>query len=256
MDKQLRQEWWVSLLGWSGVILFLSLIDTLHDLWVPDSDKLNNHPLWALQEWGLWLLFTPLLFRLLSRAAAKQQLTKRRYLQICTLIFINAMLCQALFDLAVLNDSIAYSLLYFAPVHPVVIFINVFIWQRYLALPQAQPEQAVSAAGHMLTIEQPEGAIRLSFDDIIQINSASNYVEVCTAERSWLKRGTLKDIETQLPQQMFVRTHRAHLVNIQHIARVKLKSSGSGYVELKSGRVVALSKAHKQAVRARLQNAA
>lgn len=256
MDKQLRQEWLVSLLGWSGVILFLSLIDTLHDLWVADSDKLNNHRLWALQEWGLWFLFTPLLFRLLNQSAARHQLTNRRCLQICALIFINAMLYQALFDLIVLDDSIAYSLLYFAPVHPVIIFINVFIWQRYLALPQAQPAQVDDAAGQMLTIEQPEGAMQLSYDDIIQINSASNYVEVCTAERSWLKRATLKDIETQLPRHMFVRTHRAHLVNIQHIARVRLKSSGSGYVELKSGRVVALSKAHKQAVRARLQNAA
>lgn len=256
MDKQLRKEWLVSLLGWSGVILFLSMIDRLHDLWVPDSNKLNNHPLWALQEWGLWLLFTPLLFRLLSQSAEQYKLNSRRYVQICSVIFVNAMLYQALFDLLVLNDSIAYSLLYFAPVHAVVIFINVFIWQRYLALPQTQLTQAVSTDGEMLTIEQPDGAMQLSFNDIIQINSASNYVEVCTAERSWLKRATLKDIETQLPQQMFIRTHRAHLVNVKHIARVRLKSSGSGYVELKNGREVALSKAHKQAVRACLQSVA
>lgn len=256
MNKQLRKEWLISCFGWSSVIVFLTISDRLYDLWVPAHDELNNHPLWALQEWGLWLLFTPLLFRLLSQAAAKHQLSKRRYLQICALIFINAMWWQALFDWAVLNDSIAYSLLYFAPVHAVAIFINVFIWQRYLALPSTQPAQAGSTAGEMLTIEQPDGAMQLCFNDIIQINSASNYVEVCTAERSWLKRATLKDIETQLPQQMFIRTHRAHLVNIQHIARVRLKTSGSGYVELKNGRVVALSKAHKQAVRARLQSAA
>ncbi|MDP2714624.1 LytTR family DNA-binding domain-containing protein [Rheinheimera sp.] len=256
MDKQLRQEWLVSLLGWSGVIIFLSLIDTLHDLWVPDSNKLNNYPLWALQEWGLWLLFTPLLFRLLSQSAAKHKLNNRRYLQICALIFLNTMLYQALFDLIVLNDSIAYSLLYFAPVHPVVIFINVYIWHRYVALPPVQLKQSDGIHCQTLAIEQPTGTIQLPCEDIIQINAASNYVEVCTAERSWLKRATLKDIETQLPQQMFIRTHRAHLVNIQHIASVRLKSSGSGFVELKSGRVVALSKAHKQAVRARLQNAA
>ncbi|MEH8016999.1 LytTR family transcriptional regulator [Rheinheimera muenzenbergensis] len=256
MDQQCRKEWLVSLLGWSGVIVFLSLIDKLHDLWVPEDDKLNNHPLWALQEWGLWLLFTPLLFRLLSQAADKHQLTKRRYLQICALLFINAMWCQALFDLIVLNDSIAYSLLYFAPVHALAIFSCAFIWQRYLALPQTQLVQADNADCQMLTIEQPEGAMQLRFDDIIQINAASNYVEVCTAERTWLKRATLKDIETRLPQQMFLRTHRAHLVNIQHIARVRLKSSGSGYVELKSGRVVALSKAHKHSVKARLQQVA
>lgn len=256
MDKQLRQEWLVTLLGWSGVILFLTVIDKLYDLWVPERDKLNNHPLWALQEWGLWYLLTPLLFRMLSQSAATRAMVTQRYALICSVVAVNALIYQSIFDLFVFKDSIAYSLLYFAPLYPVVIFINVFIWQRYLALPTGQPAPADSRAEQMLTIEQPDGAMQLCFNDIIQINSASNYVEVCTAERSWLKRATLKDIESQLPQQMFIRTHRAHLVNVQHIARIRLKSSGSGYVELKSGQVVALSKAHKQAVRARLQSAA
>lgn len=249
----------MSCLGWTGVIVFLTITDRLYDLWVPAQDELNNHPLWALQEWGLWYLLTPVLFRLLSQSAEADNLTSRRYMLICAVIFVTAMLYQAVFDLIVLNDSIAYSLLYFVPTHTLVVLISVFVWHRYIALPAVQTEQSAQTQNHssyMLAIEQSTGTMQLRCEDISHINSASNYVEVCTAERTWLKRATLKDIETQLPQHMFIRTHRAHLVNIQHIARVRLKSSGSGYVELKSGRVVALSKAHKQAVRTRLQNAA
>ncbi|MFT5546067.1 LytTR family DNA-binding domain-containing protein [Rheinheimera sp.] len=258
MKKQLYREWRVSLLGWSGVIIFLTFIDKLYDLWVPDEHELNNHPLWALQEWGLWYLLTPVLFRLLSQSVDVSSPINRHHVLICSVIVLNGLIYQAIFDFFIFKDSIAYTLLYFAPLHPVVVFINLFIWYRYVALPQESVDQRedIELCTQGLTIEQSNGAVMVPYEDISHINSASNYVEIFTAERAWLKRATLKDIEITLPRDMFIRTHRAHLVNIKLIERIALKASGSGHVVLKSGQIIALSKAHKQAVKACLQNAA
>lgn len=256
INEQLRKEWTWSLLGWSAVILFLTSIDKIYDWYVPEHLELDNQPWWAIQEWGLWYLLTPALFRLLSQANESNTLTSKRYALVCTLVFGNAMAYQGIFDLFVFRDTIAYSLLYFAPLYPLVIFINVFLWQRFIKPNRTADQDAVSHPNARLDIERPEGNVTLPFETIVNINSASNYVEVCTEEKTWLKRATLKEIEAQAPEGMFIRTHRSHLVNIAHIDSIRLKASGSGEVILKGGQHIALSKAHKQAVRACLQNAA
>lgn len=281
MKAQIRKEWQVALLGWSSVIVFLTAIDQLYDVWASPEHELNNHPLWALQEWGLWYLWTPLLFRLLSRHLGNRPLTSGRALTIYGLVFCNAMLYQAIFDLFVFKDSIAYSLLFFAPLHPLVIFINVFLWLRFLHTnsmqyavnlqpgigtmlqgPDADTESGASlqfaeaVTPDVILLDQTDGSLALPYTDIIQINAASNYVEICTTDRTWLKRATLKQIENLLPAELFVRTHRAHLVNIQFVERVTTKASGSGHVVLKCGQLVSLSKAHKHNVKARLQHVA
>lgn len=256
INKQLGKEWTWSFLGWSAVIIFLTTIDQLHDWYVPEALELDNHYWWAIQEWGMWYLLSPVLFRLLSKAHETHTLTNKRYALFCGVIFGNAMTYQCIFDLFVFKDTFAYTMLYFAPLYPLVIFINVFIWQRYLmpVAPNHQADEPVDAP--VLEIEHPEGNVQVPYEQIVHITSASNYVEVCTPEQTWLKRATLKDIETQLPNSMFIRTHRSHLVNIAHIERIRLKASGSGNVVLKSGLSIALSKAHKQAVRECLKNAA
>ena len=66
----------------------------------------------------------------------------------------------------------------------------------------------------------------------------------------------MKEIETKLPDNTFIRTHRSHLVNIKLIKKVTIKPSGSGYVVLSNDNAVALSKAHKKAVKTCLQQVA
>ena len=107
-----------------------------------------------------------------------------------------------------------------------------------------------------LVVEHNGQYIDIPYTEIIQFNSASNYVEICTTQQTWLKRTTLKDIEAKLPEGAFIRTHRSHLVNIKLIKKVTIKPSGSGYVILSNGHAVALSKAHKKAVKTYLQQAA
>lgn len=77
-------------------------------------------------------------------------------------------------------------------------------------------------------------------DSIDWIQSASNYVLLHCAGRSYPMRQTLSGLYQQLDPQMFVRVHRTAIVNL---TRVKaLQDSGELQVELEQGTVVAVSR--------------
>ncbi|MBQ4812687.1 LytTR family transcriptional regulator [Pseudoalteromonas luteoviolacea] len=248
MTEQVKKAWLISIGGWSALILFLTGTYILYDFAMPPAQQINNHPAWALQEWGIWYLITPVIFRLLDHYHAKQQLTQKRFIGILALMLCISMTYQSIFDLFVFNDSIAYTLLYFAPSHPLVLFVISFIWHTYL--------RAEHTADSSIEVEQGAKKSQLCYSDITHINSASNYVEFHTQKQQFLKRTTLKQVEQQLPDSQFIRTHRSHLVNLDFIERIQIKPSGSGLVLLKNGQSVALSKAFKPKVKARLKNAA
>lgn len=256
MDKQIHKEWQISSIGWSVVILFLTTIDAFYDLSVAPEDQLNNAWYWALQEWGLWFIITPLLFRALSLIEQQKRHITTFSLLTCIGTFIFAMGAQAIFDFYALNDPIPYTFLYFAPLHPLVIFVNIYLWQRLIKPKPAQLNVSQTEKQACITVEHNGRCIDIPCAHIIQFNSASNYVEICTAQKTWLKRATLKEIETKLPDNTFIRTHRSHLVNIKLIKKVTIKPSGSGYVVLSNDNAVALSKAHKKAVKTCLQQVA
>lgn len=61
---------------------------------------------------------------------------------------------------------------------------------------------------------------------------------------------TLGDVEELLPLEMFQRIHHSTLVNVTYIAQF-LRTDG-GYVVLKSGEKLSVSKAKKEMLMARL----
>ncbi|WP_081221112.1 LytR/AlgR family response regulator transcription factor [Pseudoalteromonas luteoviolacea] len=249
MTAQLKKEWFISCIGWSAFIFFMSATYVLYDWSVPPAEEINNRPWWALQEWGLWYLLTPVVFRLLTQHHLANKLTKQKFIHILALMLCISMTYQAIFDFWILCDPIPYTVLYFAPTHPVVLFVLSYLWHTFL-----RPDKSVHH--NTLEVESGNTTTQLSFNDITHINSASNYVELHTEQQHYLKRITLKQIEQQLPDSLFTRTHRSHLVNLDFVQRIQIKPSGSGLVLLKNGKVVALSKAFKPIVKAKLKHIA
>ena len=153
MDKQIRKEWQISSIGWSVVILFLTTIDAFYDLSVAPEDQLNNVWYWAIQEWGLWFIITPLLFRALSLIEQQKRHITTFSLIACIGTFIIAMGAQAIFDLYALNDPIPYTFLYFAPLHPLVIFVNIYLWQRLIKPKPSQLDVFQAEQQACITVE-------------------------------------------------------------------------------------------------------
>jgi two-component system, LytTR family, response regulator len=102
-----------------------------------------------------------------------------------------------------------------------------------------------------ISITTNKGISRLSLENIIRIQSSSNYSRIYFADNSYplTVAKILQWFEEHLPAEMFLRTHRTHLVNRQHIESVTLPAKR---LRLSNGEVISISKRRKQWVKDRI----
>jgi two-component system, LytTR family, response regulator len=105
----------------------------------------------------------------------------------------------------------------------------------------------------MISISIPtnKGISLLCLQNIIRIQSISNYSKIYFADKSHplTVAKVLHWFEEHLPAEMFLRTHRTHLVNKEHIINVILSSQK---MQLSNGEQIGISKRRKQWVKQRL----
>ncbi len=66
-----------------------------------------------------------------------------------------------------------------------------------------------------LTVRHKGDIVRVPFRDIMFLKANSVYVEIHTAQSSYLHRASLKALSKLLPDN-FVRVHRSYIVNLEH----------------------------------------
>lgn len=72
-----------------------------------------------------------------------------------------------------------------------------------------------------LWLKTDAGHVKISFDEILWIESLDNYIKVhLTGERAKLIRMTMKAIQEALPPTKFIRVHRSYLVAISKIRQI------------------------------------
>jgi len=59
--------------------------------------------------------------------------------------------------------------------------------------------------------------IKISFDEILFIESLSDYIKIHLVDKSVVTRETISNIEAKLPQKDFVRVHRSFIVSLANI---------------------------------------
>jgi two-component system, LytTR family, response regulator len=91
----------------------------------------------------------------------------------------------------------------------------------------------VKTAGKIKIIPLPE---------IFYLEAADDYVKIHTKEGTFLKNKTMGSFEKTLDQQLFVRTHRSYIVNIQEITRLDPYEKENYVAILKSGTKIPVSK--------------
>jgi len=87
-------------------------------------------------------------------------------------------------------------------------------------------------------------------DDILWVESAGNYVNLCLAARQVLHRIPLSRLETLLDPSLFVRVHRGTIVRRDQIGTLATVGDGSYRLTLRCGAQVAVSERYVGAVRA------
>lgn len=70
------------------------------------------------------------------------------------------------------------------------------------------------------------------FDDVLYISAKNNYCEIVTTKRKYLAYLTMSCMEQKLPNNLFVRVHRSHIVAIKQIAWINGSKLAIGEQEI------------------------
>lgn len=84
--------------------------------------------------------------------------------------------------------------------------------------------------------------VPLSVDDIAWIEAAGDYIAAHTGGTPHLLHLSLNSIGERLDPNRFVRIHRAHIVNLDHVVGFRRETSGQLVAELKGGRTLQVSR--------------
>jgi DNA-binding LytR/AlgR family response regulator len=81
---------------------------------------------------------------------------------------------------------------------------------------------------------------RISFDEILYVESIKDYVNIRTGDQEYIVLDTLKSMELQLPESSFVRIHKSFIINLNQI-----KSLGSKKVTLVSDQEIPIGESFR-----------
>lgn len=98
-----------------------------------------------------------------------------------------------------------------------------------------------------LIIKRGQEVIKIPIDDIYYVESAGNYINICTVEGSEKYRDTLTNIEEELVGKTFIRCHKGYLVNTKHMERFR-----NGELQLADGTVIPIGRSFEKDVKRKI----
>lgn len=87
--------------------------------------------------------------------------------------------------------------------------------------------------------------------DIESLQASGNYVNLRVRGRDYPLRSTIAALEARLDPARFLRVHRSHIVNIDHLAMIEPLDTGDARLHLKDGSTLPCSRRYRNAVRER-----
>ena len=102
------------------------------------------------------------------------------------------------------------------------------------SLSPSQSQRIVVKSGSKIKI--------IPVQDIFYLEAADDYVKIHTTEGYFLKNKTMNHFEQALDPQLFVRSHRSYIVNIQQITRIDPYEKDNHVAVLRSGAKVPVSR--------------
>jgi two-component system LytT family response regulator len=93
-----------------------------------------------------------------------------------------------------------------------------------------------------------EGLEFIEVEEILRLESSGNYTEVYTSDnRKLLISKTMKDIASKLPEDLFIRPHNSHIINLQFIKKY-IRGNG-GQIILTDDSNIPVSRSNKDMIK-------
>ena len=102
--------------------------------------------------------------------------------------------------------------------------VKPFTYQRFnkaIAKVNKIRESLQTANNDFFYIKHNGKMLQVSFKDVVYIEAMSDYVDIHTATERFVIYSTMKAMESQFPQNHFIRVHRSYIVRIDQIKEIK-----------------------------------
>lgn len=100
---------------------------------------------------------------------------------------------------------------------------------------------------HFIFVRSDRKMVKVNFDEILYVESLSDYVKIHTDKKAIVTRETITNIEAKLPQNQFLRIHRSYIVSIKNI-----ESYTNEYIEIKN-KALPISRSYKESILRKLE---
>lgn len=103
-------------------------------------------------------------------------------------------------------------------------------------------EKVNEIASEFFFVRSERKMVKINYDEILYIESLSDYVKIHQETKTIVTRETITNIEAKLPQAQFLRIHRSYIVAVKSI-----ESYTNEFVEIKS-KALPISRTYKESI--------
>lgn len=112
---------------------------------------------------------------------------------------------------------------------------------------QIETRPQPSETNDFIFVRSDRRMLKITFKDIIYIESLSDYLKIHLKDQSIITRETISAIEAKLPQKDFLRIHRSYIVNLTNI------ESFTNEEMIVNGKALTISRSYKKDVITKLE---
>lgn len=247
-----------SFIGWGAYMSYLAIYCLFYTGVVDSAPiELAESFIWVLREWGIWLVLTPLVCAALRALHSSTSKCNRSELGRCyTLLGMSALTTALIYRVSIDvygGADLAESAVYFFPKHAKALVLIVLAWhlarKNEHAGTDTHSSQTPRTVSETLLVFKGRHESLIRVDQIDVISAAGNYVDIRCKDNVYLLRSSLKQLEDTLPEHLFVRVHRSHLVNVDSLLHITKTAAGSGSAVVHGGHVVPISRKYRSALK-------
>lgn len=111
----------------------------------------------------------------------------------------------------------------------------------------------VKEYNNFISVKDVGETTRIPVKNIVWIDAAGDYMCVhCSDGETHILRKTMKQLESELDPNQFIRVHRSVIVNSEEVAKVLTLSSGEYVVQLTNKHEIRVSRSYREKVREKL----
>ncbi len=120
-------------------------------------------------------------------------------------------------------------------------------FEENVAIIHQEPIEYEEEKAEFIFVRSDRKMVRINFADILYIESISDYIKIHLQQQSVITRETISNIESKLPANDFIRTHRSFIVALN-----KITSFTNEYVEI-DNKTIPVSRSYKADVLSKLE---